>query len=55
MRYRGPRSNWAPIILTIIVAIVALVALYYLFMAPKAPGVTPTLSPTPSALVIVLS
>ena len=48
MRYRGPRTNWAPIAVTIVVVLVALALLYYLFFAPKPAVVSPTLNPTPT-------
>lgn len=46
MRYKGPGTNWWPIVLLVIVAIIALAFLYWqFFMSPPPAGVD--LTPTP--------
>ncbi|MDP8904841.1 MAG: hypothetical protein M3N29_05915 [Chloroflexota bacterium] len=59
MRYKGPRTNWWPIVLLILVAVIVLAALFFLFLAPPAgedrtptpdqqtPATSPTESPAP--------
>jgi len=45
MRYRGPGTNWWPIVIVVLVAILALILLYYLFVANQPAGVDRTQSP----------